>query len=93
MQISEHEGMKMPGMSHGDHMNKAGMYLMSLASGTSMNPRSWPMPMLMPRTARGPDVMGQAFLVETQQGPRGGDKFYSQLGDGFRPHRSAAAAS
>ena len=77
--MSEHEGMKMPEMSHGDRMNKAGMYLMSLASGTSMNPRSWPMPMLMPRIGSwNLMLMGQAFLVETQQsGPRGGDKFYS----------------
>src|SRR4051794_29286623 len=48
-----HSGMSgpdgMPGMKHGMGMNQAGMYLMNLASGTSMNPRSWPMPMLMPR--------------------------------------------
>jgi hypothetical protein len=60
-------------------MNGAGMYLMNMASGTSMNPDSWPMPMLM----RGAGTwslmfMGQAFLVDTQQsGPRGGDKLYS----------------
>ena len=29
-------------------MNPAGMYLMGLASGTSQNPASWDMPMLMP---------------------------------------------
>src|SRR5690348_8615842 len=66
------------------HMNMgntstAGDLLMMQASGTSMNPQSWPMPMLM----LSPDgwnlmFMGQAFLVDTQQtGPRGADKFYS----------------
>jgi len=55
------------------------MYLMSLASGTSLNPLAWPMPMLMQRKASWSlDYMGQAFLVDTQQsGPRGGDKLYS----------------
>jgi hypothetical protein len=69
----------MPGMNHGEHMNKAGMYLMNLASGTSLNPQSWPMPMLMPRLGSwNLMIMGQAFLVTTQQsGPRGGDKLYS----------------
>lgn len=59
--------------------NYAGMYLMQLASGTSVNPQSWAMPMIMTK-ARSWQVMfmGNAFLVETQQsGPRGGDKFYS----------------
>jgi hypothetical protein len=60
-------------------MNEAGMYLMNMASGTIMNPESAPMPMLMPPagswTLR---VMGQAFIVDTQQsGPRGGDKLHS----------------
>jgi len=68
-------------MSHmhmGD-MNAAGDFLMNQASGTSMNPQSWTMPMLM----LNPDswslmFMGQAFLVDTQEtGPRGADKFYS----------------
>src|SRR5438477_7426616 len=66
------------------HMNmggtgSAGGFLMNLASGTSMNPESWPMPMLM-RSADGWNLMfmGQAFLIATQQtGPRGRDKFYS----------------
>ena len=55
------------------------MYLMSLASGTSLNPLAWPMPMLMQRKASWTLMfMGQAFLVDTQQsGPRGGDKLYS----------------
>jgi hypothetical protein len=60
-------------------MNQAGVYLMGQASGTGMNPQSWPMPMLMLK----PDdwslmFMAQAFVVDTQEsGPRGGDKFYS----------------
>jgi hypothetical protein len=60
-------------------MNQAGGFLMGQASGTSMNPQSWPMPMLM----LNPDgwslmFMGQAFLVDTQEtGPRGHDKFYA----------------
>jgi len=55
------------------------MYLMSLASGTSLNPLAWPMPMLMQRKASWTLMfMGQGFLVDTQQsGPRGGDKLYS----------------
>jgi len=68
-------------MSHmhmGD-MNAAGMFLMNQASGTSMNPQSWPMPMQM----LNPDgwslmFMGQGFLVDTQEtGLRGHDKLYS----------------
>jgi len=55
------------------------MYLMSLGSGTSLNPLAWPMPMLMQRKGSWSlDYMGEAFLVDTQQsGPRGGDKLYS----------------
>lgn len=59
--------------------NAAGGYLMGQASGTSMNPQSWPMPMLM-KNADGWSLMfmGQAFLVDTQEtGPRGSAKFYS----------------
>jgi hypothetical protein len=54
-------------------------YLMNLASGTSMNPESWPMPMLMERMGGWRlMLMGQAFVVETQQtGPRGAGKLYS----------------
>jgi hypothetical protein len=57
-------------------------YLMSLASGTSMNPLAWPMPMLMLRKGGWTLMyMGQAFLIETQQSsPRGGDKLYSTNG-------------
>jgi hypothetical protein len=60
-------------------MNQGGMYLMNLASGTSMNPTSWPAPMFMPQLGSwNLMLMGQAFLVDTQQsGPRGGDKLYS----------------
>ena len=65
-------------MQMGD-MNAAGAFLMNLASGTSMSPQSWPMPMQMLSAARWNLMfMGQAFLVDTQQtGPRGADKFYS----------------
>ncbi len=61
------------------HMNSAGMYLMNMGSGTSVNPNSWSMPMLMPHAGSWNFmVMGQAFFVNTQQSsPRGGDKFYS----------------
>ncbi len=60
-------------------MNPAGMYLMTMASGTSMNPLSAPMPMLMHQLGSwNLMIMGQAFIVDTQQsGPRGGDKLYS----------------
>ncbi len=75
----DHEDMKMPAMNHGMRMNEAGMYLMNMASGTSMNPQSWPMPMLMPRVGSWNLMfMGQAYVMDTQQsGPRGADKFYS----------------
>src|SRR5829696_1919481 len=44
-----------------DQEHTAGMYLMNLASGTSANPQSWPMPMLMPRAGSwNLMVMGQA---------------------------------
>ena len=61
------------------NMNDAGMYLMNMASGTSLNPNSWSMPMLMPSLGSWDlMLMGQAFVVNTQQtGPRGRDKFYS----------------
>src|SRR5258708_747739 len=75
----DHSKMDHSKMGHGTHSNAAGSYLMILASGTSMNPLSWPMPMLMPRIGSwNVMLMGQGFLVDTQQsGPRGGDKFYS----------------
>src|SRR5260370_4489700 len=67
------------GMSHGMQMNEAGMYLMNTASGTSMNPQSWQMPMLAPKAGSWNLMfMGQGYLVDTQQsGPRGGDKLYA----------------
>lgn len=69
--------------AHGQQMvdmNSAGMFLMNLSSGTSMNPPGWPMPMIMhPYASWNTMIMGQAFIDETQQsGPRGGDKLYSE---------------
>jgi hypothetical protein len=60
-------------------MNQASGSLMNLASGTSMSPESWPMPMQMVSTdGWNLMFMGQAFLIDTQEtGPRGADKFYS----------------
>jgi hypothetical protein len=71
-------GMKMPGMNMVD-MNAASMDLMNLTSGTSVNPESWPMPMIMTHFGSWNTMfMGGGFLVDTQQsGPRGGDKLYS----------------
>jgi hypothetical protein len=68
----------MPGMNMVD-MNAASMDLMNAASGTSVNPDSWPMPMILTHFGSWNTMfMGAAFLAETQQsGPRGGDKFYS----------------
>ncbi len=56
-----------------------GMFLMGLASGTSANPASWQMPMIMRRYGDWTTVfMGTAFVSGIQQsGPRGGDKLYS----------------
>src|SRR5215831_14463633 len=64
---------------HHMKMNRAGMYLMNMASGTSMNPYGWQMPMIMTEAGNWSVMfMGQGFLVDTQQsGPRGGDKFYA----------------
>jgi len=60
-------------------MNNAGMSLMNLASGTSANPDSAAMPMIMSNLGSWDAMfMGTAFIVDTQQsGPRGGDKFFS----------------
>ena len=73
--------MNMPGMSgmNMTDMNPAGMDLMNLASGTSVNPDSWPMPMIVTHFGSWNTMfMGDGFLVDTQQsGPRGGDKVYS----------------
>lgn len=59
--------------------NEAGLALMNLASGTSANPVSVSMPMIMLHFGKWNTMfMGTGFLVETQQsGPRGGDKLYS----------------
>src|SRR5437868_9429436 len=72
-QGKDHAGMNMA------TMNASGMGLMEAASGTAVNPASWPMPMLMNHYgAWNTTLMGQGFLIDTQQsGPRGGDKFYS----------------
>jgi hypothetical protein len=61
------------------NMNRAGMYLMNMSSGTAMNPYSWQMPMRMTEAGTWNLMfMSQAFVVDTQQsGPRGADKLYS----------------
>src|SRR5579864_3768112 len=82
------------------HMNMGGMSqaedsLMNLASGTSMNPESWAMPMLM-RNGDGWRLMfmGSAFLVDTQQtGPRGSDKFFSESWGMFAASHQAAGGT
>ncbi|MGA2600143.1 MAG: hypothetical protein ABSH09_24520 [Bryobacteraceae bacterium] len=76
-------------------MNPAGMYLMTMASGTSMNPPSAPMPMLMrPLGSWNLMIMGQAFIVDTQQsGPRGGDKLYSPNAFMFNVEHSLGGGS
>ena len=65
-----------PGMGE---MNAAGVFLMGLASGTSANPASWPMPMIMTQfEGWNAAFMGTACVSDIQQsGPRGGDKLYS----------------
>ncbi len=64
---------------HHHHSNFAGNLLMNQASGTSLNPSSWQMPMVMDMAGSWNLMfMGDAFVVDTQQtGPRGGDKLYS----------------
>jgi hypothetical protein len=71
-------GMNMSGMNM-PAMNPAGMDLMDVASGTSVNPESWPIPMIMLHLGSWNAMfMGDGFIVDTQQsGPRGGDKLYS----------------
>jgi hypothetical protein len=68
-------GMNMPMVD----MNPAAMSLMNMASGTSVNPASWNMPMLMTHFGSWNAMfMGMGYIVDTQQsGPRGGDKLYS----------------
>jgi hypothetical protein len=75
-----HAQSSMPGMNMNMvDMNAASMDLTSIATGTSVNPVSWPMPMIMTHLGSWNTMfMGTAFLVDTQQsGPRGGDKLYS----------------
>lgn len=76
-------------------MNEAGMFLMEQASGTSMNPRSWPMAMLMTRFGEWHFMtMAQAFIVDTQQsGPRGADKLYSTNWGMFSAEHAAGRGS
>ena len=73
MDHSQMQGMDMQGG------NQAGMLLMDQASGTSMSPKSWPMPMRMVELGSWRTMfMASAFIVDTQQsGPRGSGKFYS----------------
>src|SRR5438105_1599718 len=68
---AEHTGM--------GEMNPAGMFLIGLPSGTSANPASAHMPMLMMHFGKWTTMfMGTGFLIDTQQsGPRGGDKLYA----------------
>jgi hypothetical protein len=68
----------MSGMSMAD-MNPAGMFVMDLASGTSANPASSPLPMIMTHFGDWNTMfMGAGFISDVQQsGPRGGDKLYS----------------
>src|SRR3954453_6819738 len=64
---------------HHHHSNFAGNLLMMQASGTTVNPSSWSMLMLMSGAGSWNMMwMGNGFLTATQQsGPRGGDKIYS----------------
>jgi len=73
-----HDHAAMMAHNHGGE-NEAGRFLMEQASGTSLNPKSWMMPMVAAKTGQWNWMfMGQGFLIDTQQsGPRGGDKFYS----------------
>ena len=70
--------MNMPSMNMVD-MNAASMFLMTLASGTSLNPDAWTMPMMMRPLGHWNTMLGGvAFVSGIQQtGPRGGDKIYS----------------
>ena len=70
---------QMPGMNHAVALSPPETLLMNQASGTSMAPAAWPMPMLMKNAGSWRFMfMATAFLVDTQQaGPRGHDKLYS----------------
>src|SRR5437773_4269118 len=78
MENMTHDHAAMAGHRHMGS-NEAGQFLMQEASGTSLNPQAWIMPMIDAKTGSWNWMfMGQAFLVDTQQsGPRGHDKFYS----------------
>jgi hypothetical protein len=67
------------GLAPAQQVESPDVFLMNVASGTSRNPESASMPMLMRPDGRWLlSLMGQGFLVDTQQsGPRGGDKLYS----------------
>lgn len=66
-------------LAFGQSVPPPDVYLMDTSSGTSRNPEVRPLPMLMrPEGAWRLMLMGQGFLVDTQQSaPRGGDKLYS----------------
>jgi hypothetical protein len=68
-------------MASGDTSKPVGAvdFLLGQSSGTAIQPRAWPMPMLMNSVGDWRLMwMGQAFFGGTQQsGPRGGDKVYS----------------
>lgn len=76
--IEKHAVHESAGMNMAD-MNPASMFLMDLASGTSVNPASWPMPMVMTSFGHWNTMfMGLGFVSDIQQsGPRGRDKLYS----------------
>ncbi len=69
--------------------------LMDLASGTSENPESGSLPMLMASHAAVEfHVHGPSLRVDTQQsGPRGHDKFYSPNWGMFDAGHSSRAAA
>jgi len=66
-------------MNNMTDMNGASMFLMDLASGTSVNPVAWRMPMIMTHYGDWNAMfMAIGFLSDIQQsGPRGRDKLYS----------------
>jgi hypothetical protein len=78
-QVQPHENQRAAGEMNMVDMTPASMYLMNNASGTSVNPAAWPMPMITTHFgAWNTMLMGVGFIVDTQQsGSRGGDKLYS----------------
>jgi len=85
--------MDMPGMTN--MQGGAVPSLMDQASGTSMNPRSWTMPMLMTSAGQWRLMfMGEGFLADTQEsGPRGDAKLYSPNWFMFAAEHSAGRGS